>query len=100
MRVERLLNLKIIRWERDNQKENIRMLFVFSIRLNGRVAICTPFGGTVPHFDLLYPTKICTPRVRILVPHLNLFHFKLLMNHLLAELRKTACRSLSYFLEM
>ena len=35
MRVERLLNLKIIRWERDNQKENIRMLFVFSIRLNG-----------------------------------------------------------------
>jgi hypothetical protein len=36
-----------------------------------RPAICTPFWGTVPHFDLLYPTKICTPGVRTLVPHLS-----------------------------
>jgi hypothetical protein len=33
-----------------------------------RVANCTPFWGTVPHFDLLYPTKICTPGVHILYP--------------------------------
>jgi hypothetical protein len=65
-----------------------------------RVAIRTSFGATVPDFDRLYPTKICTRRVRIIVSHLNFFHFKPLMNHLLAELRKTACRSLNYFLEM
>ncbi len=41
-----------------------------------RVAICAPFGGTVPHSDILYLTKICTYRVRILVPHYNIFHFK------------------------
>ena len=38
-----------------------------------RVTIRTPFGGTVPHFDLLYLTKIRTSGVRIFVSHLEFF---------------------------
>jgi len=44
------------------------MTFVVFVLPADRVANRTPFWGTVPHFDLLYSKKICTPGVRVLYP--------------------------------